>query len=134
MLPPLRKELSHLSMHLRSPHRSDEVILAFATTVNAGSKVEIEAMYQKYPDYKDRFDTVLEVHRGYITHLEQYNTRLQLALVAALRYLNLSSKNKLSRQDRVRLSRDRRTLRKMGVALGPLRKTKTKANSCKTTR
>jgi len=87
--------------------------------VKCGTKDEIEAFYAAHPDHKDRFDTVRGVYSDYIRHLERYNTRLQLVLVTALRYLNQSSKAKLTSDDRARLARDRRTLRRMGVKLGP---------------
>ncbi len=118
MLPPLKRELLPLSAHLRSTLRSDDTVLAFINTVKCGTRDEIEAFYAQHPDHKDRFDTVRQVYSDYIKHLERYNTRLQMVLVTALRYLNKSSKGKLTNVDRARLTRDRRILRRMGVNLG----------------
>lgn len=121
MLPPLKRELLPLSAHLKGTLKTDDVVLAFINTVKCGTRDEIQAFYAEHPDHKDRFDTVRAVYSDYIRHLEQYNLRLQVALVTALRYLNKSSKTKLSNTDRVRLARDRRTLRRLGVKLGSKR-------------
>lgn len=96
-------------------------MLAFITASTGATRDQLAEFYEKYPQYAKRFDTVLRVRREYIRHLETYNSRLQLVLVTISRYLSTAANKNLTQQERTRLSRDRRTLRRMGVAIGPIK-------------